>query len=83
MEEMKTKLKENRKEEILEENDFINDCIELNDSIKDLSTTNSFDKSQNGLITIKSFNIYFYLNLNKDNIFIFKIRTDFFDINSQ
>ena len=83
MEEMKTKLNENRKEEILEENDFINDCIELNDAIKDLSTTDSFDKSPNGLITIKAFNIYFYLNLNKDNIFIFKIRTDFFDINSQ
>ena len=85
MEEMKTKLNQNKKEEFLEENNFKNDFIELNDSIKELNTTDCIDKNQNenGIIKIKAFNIYFYLNLNKDNIFIYKIRTDFFDINKQ
>ena len=35
MEEMKTKLNQNKKEEFLEENNFKNDFIELNDSIKE------------------------------------------------
>ena len=85
MEEMKTKLNQNKKEEFLEENNFKNDFIELNDSIKELNTTDCIDKNQNenGIIKIKAFNIYFYLYLNKDNIFNFKIRTCFFDINNQ
>ena len=85
MEEMKTKLNENKKKDFLEENNFKNDFIELNDSIKELNTTDCIDKNQNenGIIKIKAFNIYFYLYLNKDNIFNFKIRTDFFDINNQ
>ena len=63
---------------ILEESDYLS---EFNDKLKELKIENiSGDENEN---KVKNYNIYFYLNLNKENSFIFPIKSDFFKINKQ
>ena len=63
---------------ILEESDYLS---EFNDELKELKIENiSGDENEN---KVKNYNIYFYLNLNKENSFIFPIKSDFFKINKQ
>jgi len=63
---------------ILEESDYLS---EFNDELKELTNENiSGDGNEN---KVKNYNIYFYLNLNKENSFIFPIKSDFFKINKQ
>ena len=63
---------------ILEESDYLS---EFNDELKELKIENiSGDENEN---KVKNYNIYFYLNLNKENSFIFHIKSDFFKINKQ
>lgn len=58
---------------ILEESDYLS---EFNDKLKELKIENiSGDENEN---KVKNYNIYFYLNLNKENSFIFPIKSDFF-----
>ena len=44
---------------------------------------NKLKESEKDLDLTKKFNIYFYLNINKDNTFIIPIQTDFFNLNKQ
>ena len=81
MEELKNKSKENGKEEIDE-----NNISESDDEMVDLI---EFDHSKflknedKDNIILKRYNIYFFLNLSKDNTFIFPIESDIFNVNNQ
>ena len=81
MEELKNKSKENGKEEIEE-----NNISESDDEMVDLI---EFDHSKflknedKDNIILKRYNIYFFLNLSKDNTFIFPIESDIFNVNNQ
>ena len=44
---------------------------------------NIFCENEKDLNVSKKLNIYFYLNINKDNTFIIPIQTDYFNINKQ
>ena len=79
MENMKNKINENEEEESLKENDF----NELNDELNKLQNSNLFDNNKNNINKYKQYNIYFYLYINKDNIFILPIQSDFFNVNKQ
>lgn len=79
MEELNNQSNENekeKKEELLQDsyNEDENEFNELIDS-------NIFENIKGNINIFKKFNIYFYLNLNTDNIFIFNIKTNIFEIN--
>jgi len=62
----------------LEESDYLS---EFNEELKELKIENiSGNENEN---KVKNFNIYFYLNLDKENSFIFPIKSEFFKINKQ
>ena len=79
MEKLKYKLNENKEEELLKKNDF----NELEDELNELKNTNLCNNNKNNINKYQKYNIYFYLNMNKDNIFILYIQSDFFNINKQ
>lgn len=76
MEELKNKSDENEKEDLLQDN-----ISEYGEEINEIIYSNSFDNNNNNVF--KRFNIYFYLNIFNDNIYIFDIKTDIFDINKK
>ena len=62
----------------MEESDYLS---EFNEELKELKIENiSGNENEN---KVKNFNIYFYLNLDKENSFIFPIKSEFFKINKQ
>ena len=77
MENIKNKLNENEGEKYLKENDF----NLLDDEFKESNNSNIFNNNKNNINKYKQYNIYFYLNINKDNIFILPIQSDFFNVN--
>ena len=80
-EELQNKSKENGTEDFSEELNF----VELNDDedIVFQREKNILNENKKDLDLTKKFNIYFYLNINKDNTFIIPIQTDFFNLNKQ
>ena len=62
----------------MEESDYLS---EFNEELKELKIENiSGNENEN---KVNNFNIYFYLNLDKENSFIFPIKSEFFKINKQ
>jgi len=85
MEELKNKMNGKEEEESLQEDDL--DEL-LDDELNELNELNELKYSnlvenQNNANKLNKYNIYFYLNINKDNIFIFPIQSDFFNVNEQ
>jgi hypothetical protein len=75
MDELLSKLRENEQKEIYDETD---DLSEFDGDELNISNNN-----QNNFIQFKQYNVYCYFNINKDNSFIFPIKTDLFNINKQ
>ena len=62
----------------MEESDYLS---EFNDELKELTVSNiSGNENEN---KIKNYNIYFYLSLDKENSFVFPIKSEFFKIDKQ
>jgi hypothetical protein len=74
MEELKKKSKETYK--INEENDYL---YQFNDELNKLTIVNISENENK----VKNYNIYFYLSLDKENSFIFPIKSEYFKINKQ
>jgi len=78
MEELKNKSKKKQIQQIMEESDYLS---EFNDELKELTVSNiSGNENEN---KIKNYNIYFYLSLDKENSFVFPIKSEFFKIDKQ
>jgi hypothetical protein len=74
MEELKKKSKETYK--INEENDYL---YQFNDELNKLTIVNISENENK----VKNYNIYFYLSLDKENSFIFPIKSEYFKIKKQ
>ena len=74
MEELKKKSKGTYK--INEENDYL---YQFNDELNKLTIENISENENK----VKNYNIYFYLSLDKENSFIFPIKSEYFKINKQ
>lgn len=74
MEELKKKSKGTYK--INEENDYL---YQFNDELNKLTIVNISENENK----VKNYNIYFYLSLDKENSFIFPIKSEYFKINKQ
>ena len=77
MEELKNKSKEKEFDGINGEFGF----DELDDELNELEESKFVKNVQNDFNKLKKYNIYFFLNVNKENTFIFPIQTDYFNIN--
>ena len=73
-------------------NEYVNDEIEdnylseLDDNLIELNELEDIiflKKTKINNIKLKRYNIYFYLNIKKDNTFVYPIQTDFFNVNNQ
>ena len=73
-------------------NEYINDEIEdnylseLDDNLIELNELEDITflkKTKIDNINLKIYNIYFYLNIKKDNTFVYPIQSDFFNVNNQ
>jgi len=80
MEELKNKSKKKQIQQIMEESDYLS---EFNDELKELTFSNISGNENENENKIKNYNIYFYLSLDKENSFVFPIKSEFFKIDKQ
>jgi len=64
----------------MEESDYLS---EFNDELKELTFSNISGNENENENKIKNYNIYFYLSLDKENSFVFPIKSEFFKIDKQ